>query len=250
MKAFSIFTIMVAAVTMLVFAALQQHVRINRTTATGLSNWEGRNWYAIGDSITYANQYQKIVKHALGMKSVTTDAIPGQSIRTMADRVTKETLKQIDLITVFGGTNDYGRNTPLGMPDDSPESPTFYGYVKKTIEKLNAVKPNKANLVFITPLKRGSFKNQPVYPGANQTGARLEDYVSAIEAVCAENQIPVIDLFHHSGLEPGNLTKYTKDNLHPNAAGYRKLSKVVVTRLKVLKPSAAKESSSTVLQNR
>ncbi|MGG5255412.1 SGNH/GDSL hydrolase family protein [Neobacillus sp. SM06] len=250
MKVFSIFTSIVAAVTMLVFTDIQQHERINRTTAAGLSNWEGRNWYAIGDSITYANQYQRIVKLALGMKSVTTDAIPGQSIRTMADRVTKETLKHIDLITVFGGTNDYGRNTPLGMPGDPPEAATFYGYVKKTIEKLNAAKPNKAKLVFITPLKRGSFKNQPIYPDANQVGARLEDYVNAIEVVCVANKIPVIDLFHHSGLELGNLSKYTKDHLHPNAAGYRKLSKVVVNRLKEVKPSAAMESSSNVLQNR
>lgn len=235
MKGFSIFIVAIGAVLALAFAI--EHGRANVPIAKIHSSWENRQWYAIGDSITYANRYQPIVKNALAMKSVTTDAIPGQSMKTMTDRLSKEKLRNVDLITVLGGTNDYGKNTPLGTALDDANDATFYGYVRKTIEEINKHKPAGAVIVFITPLKRGSYKHQPVYPHANKVGARLEDYARAVQVVCAANSIPVIDLFHHSGLELGNIAKYTKDNLHPNAAGYRKLSKVIVTELKKLKPT-------------
>lgn len=234
MKFLSVLLMSIAAILLLAFTFL--HGQPSAPIANVHSNWENRNWYAIGDSITYANHYQPIVKSALAMKSVTVDAVPGQSMRTMTRHLSRKKLRSIDLITVFGGTNDYGKNTPLGTPKDGVEDATFYGYVKKTIEKINATKTKGAVVVFITPLKRGAFKDQPVYPNRNLVGSRLEDYVQVINDVCAAHSIPVIDLFHHSGLELGNLSKYTKDNLHPNAAGYRKLSKVVITELNRLDP--------------
>ena len=196
------------------------------------ASWDNQNWYAIGDSITYANKYQPLVQAGLKINSVKTDAVPGRPIKLMADNITPENLKNSDLITVFGGTNDYGSNKPLGTIKDDQGKDTFYGNLKNLIERIMADKPESATVVFFTPLKRGAFKNQPVYPNANTSGYKLEDYVRAEKKVCQTYSIPVIDLFSKSGLEIENIPKYTIDNLHPNDEGYKMISKVMIKELK------------------
>lgn len=196
--------------------------------------WKNKNWLAIGDSITYANKYQPLVQNALKIKSVQTDAVSGRPIKPMADNLTAERLKNIDLITVFGGTNDYGSNKILGTIKDDKNQDTFYGNLKNVIEKINANKPEKTTVVFFTPLKRGVFKNQPIYPNANSSGSKLDDYVNAEKQVCKLYSIPVIDLFHKSGLEVDNLSKFTIDNLHPNDEGHKMISIVMIKELKKL----------------
>jgi lysophospholipase L1-like esterase len=213
----------------------QEKIRMNVASAEKKqadTMWKNKNWLAIGDSITYANKYQPLVQNALKIKSVQTDAVPGRPIKPMADNLTAERLKNIDLITVFGGTNDYGSNKILGTIKDEKNQDTFYGNLKNVIEKINANKPEKTTVVFFTPLKRGVFKNQAVYPNANSSGAKLDDYVNAEKQVCKLYSIPVIDLFHKSGLEADNLSKYTIDNLHPNEDGHKMLSKVMIKELK------------------
>ena len=215
----------------------QEKTRINVASAKNEQTdmmWENKNWLAIGDSITYANKYQPLVQRGLKIKSVQTEAVPGRPIKPMADNLTAESLKNIDLITVFGGTNDYGSNKMLGTIKDDKTQDTFYGNLKNVIEKIIAVKPKKATLVFFTPLKRGAFKNQPVYPNPNSSGHKLDDYVNAEKQVCKLYSIPVIDLFHKSGLEVDNLSKFTIDNLHPNDEGHQMISKVMITELKQL----------------
>lgn len=73
--------------------------------------------------------------------------------------------------------------------------------------------------MFSTPLKRGAFESQPVYPAANAAGFRLPQYVQAIKEVCALFSVPVCDLYAESGFNLHNLSVFTLDNLHPNAAG-------------------------------
>jgi lysophospholipase L1-like esterase len=197
--------------------------------------WKDSNWYAIGDSITASQKYQELVKRGLALNSIVTDAEPGQSIKTMAANVTKEKLANVDLITVFGGTNDYGGNKPLGTFKDDKSDDTFYGYLKNVIETINANKNEKALVVFFTPIKRGEFPDQPTYPDSNAGGNGLEDYVNAINEVCESYSIPVVDLYSKSGIDSNNLKQYTLDNLHPNDAGYQMISKVIIDDLKAIK---------------
>lgn len=198
--------------------------------------WVNKNWYAIGDSVTADNRYQLLVKKELGLNSVQTDAIPGQSIRTMADRVTPERLKDMDLITLFGGTNDFGHNSFLGTIDDDQNTPTFYGELKSVTEKIIAAKEKDAVVVFITPLKRGMFETEPLYTDPNASGNKLEDYVKAIKEVAELYGIPVIDLFEKGGFNEENFAELTIDNLHPNELGYEKISMVMIQELKTIKP--------------
>jgi hypothetical protein len=237
MKYSAVVLLSIFAIFILIFGYFQSQEKTKMAFAEKKptnSTWENKNWLAIGDSITYANKYQPLVQSSLKIKSVQTDAVPGQPIKPMADNITAESLKNIDLITVFGGTNDYGSNKVLGTIKDDKNQDTFYGNLKNVIEKINANKPKKATVVFFTPLKRGAFKNQPVYPNPNLSGSKLDDYVNAEKQVCKLYSIPVIDLFHKSGLEVDNLPKYTIDNLHPNDEGHKMISKVITQELKKL----------------
>lgn len=242
MKSFFVFLFSVAAILVLVFGqfhynqSIQHSAKAAKLSLTNeKSSWKGCNWYAIGDSITYADKYQPLVQKGLGLNVVVTDAIPGETIRTMTNHITAQKLKNIDLITVFGGTNDYASKRILGTIRDDKTKNTFYGHLKYNIEKILANKSKNAKVVFFTPLKRGTYKKQVVYPKPNAAGFRLEDYVEAEKKVCKLYAIPVIDLFHESGIEKKNLKRYTIDNLHPNDAGHKLIANVIIRELKMLK---------------
>ncbi|MBB6446853.1 SGNH/GDSL hydrolase family protein [Bacillus benzoevorans] len=221
-------------------AALEKQQKIadreKKKEAEEKGPWMDKNWYAIGDSITADNQYQSIVKQELGFQTVRTDAIAGQSIKTMADYVTPEALKGMNLITLFGGTNDFGHNSLLGTIADDQNTPTFYGELKMVTEKIIAAKEKDAVIVFLTPLKRGVFDTEPLYTEPNASGNTLEDYVNAIREVAELYGIPLIDLYEKSGFNEETFAKWTVDNLHPNDIGYGKISKVMIQELKTIKP--------------
>jgi lysophospholipase L1-like esterase len=138
------------------------------------------------------------------------------------------------LVLVFGGTNDYALGTPLGTINDDENSGTFYGSLKKVINDILEVKSD-STIVFITPLKRGVYKNEPVYPAPNKIGVKLEKYVQAINDVCKFYNIPVLDLYSKSGIDENNIKTYTSDNLNLNAQGIQKVSQIISDYIKTIK---------------
>lgn len=198
------------------------------------NRWKNKKWYAAGDNITAGNGYQNKVKAAASMNSVTTDAAVGKVMADIANSITTDKLKDIDLVTVFAGTADYSLDTPLGTINDNENSNTFYGNVHKTIKNIIDSNPN-ASVVFFTPLKRGAYKTYPVYPKANNAGVKLEDYVKAIKDVCKSYNILVFDLFAESGINENNLKSYSTDNLNLNNAGYQRISTLIAGYLKTIK---------------
>lgn len=188
------------------------------TTTAPPKSYAGLLWYAIGDSITNAGLYPDVLVRNMGFRYYYNDGVPGTCMAVMADRVTPSRLATFDLVTVFAGTNDYGLGTPLGAAGDLATTDTFYGHVQKVIDKIRAAKP-EVELVFLTPVKRGAYETQPVFPAANEAGFTLGDYRQAIKSVCAANGVKVIDLYANSGITLDNLSQYTSDNLHPNWDG-------------------------------
>lgn len=186
--------------------------------------WQGKKWYVSGDSITAFENYQYKVQNLCDILNIVNDGIPGQQLGTMANRMTSGNLADVDLVTIFGGTNDYGGNKFLGTISDAKTVDTFYGNIKNVIDKILTLKPT-VQLVFFTPLKRGVFESQPVYPNANGAGFFLPQYVKAIKEVCELYSIPVLDLYSEGGFNEYTLSSYTVDNLHPNEAGFVMLAK-------------------------
>ena len=200
------------------------------TAEQDVNKYKDKVWYAIGDTITVENIYPKYLKDMLQLKSYVNDSIRGQQMRTMADRVTTANLAKVDLVTIFGGANDYALGKPLGTIADTKSINTFYGNTQRVIDKIKVANP-KVEIVFLTPTKSGKFSYIPVYPAANSSGLKLEQYVQAIKDVCSKNSVKVVDLFNLSGIDQSNLSTYTRDNLHPNEAGSKKIDQVIQAAL-------------------
>nr|WP_228711429.1 SGNH/GDSL hydrolase family protein [Klebsiella pneumoniae] len=186
--------------------------------------WQGKGIGFLGDSITNTGNYIAPLLSRTGMRQIANYGVPGQGVRTMADSLNATTIDAMDFISILGGTNDYGGNRRLGTIADARADyddttvKSFYYDVFFVLNKIYTLKP-AVRVMFSTPMKRGAFESQPVYPAANSAGFTLPQYVQAIKEVCALFSVPVCDLFAESGLNLYNLSVYTGDNLHPNAAG-------------------------------
>ncbi|MBO5788404.1 MAG: SGNH/GDSL hydrolase family protein [Clostridia bacterium] len=130
----------------------------------------------------------------------------------------------VDLIFVFGGTNDFGHgDAPFGYPQDRTPN-TYYGALHVLIITLKACYPH-AKLVFATPLDRATGNKLRDDGQGGQVS--LKDYVCALEEVCAFYGVPVLDLYRDNGdprfthLYDGSLLS---DGLHPNNEGHALLA--------------------------
>ena len=131
----------------------------------------------------------------------------------------------VDVIVVFGGTNDFGHATiPIGIPSDKDEY-TFYGALDTLCLYLINNYPDK-QIVFMTPLHRLNEDldyNKRVEEKL-PTAAPLSDFVKAIRAVCERYSIPVLDMYRDSEMYArvwAWCEKYMPDGLHPNDEGQK-----------------------------
>lgn len=221
---------------------LQQDVAQLKVDVALNNRWKGLKWNSMGDSITAANGYQQTVKTLLGLSSYNNYGISGTCLassntgdnQSMAYRVGTMD-NTADLVTVFGGTNDWGNGTgkPLGQMGDT-ENTTIYGAIDYIIKSVLTNNP-KAKLAFFTPLQR-NFTGTGTLGGWSETttnsqGIKLIQIVDAIIEVCGKYGIPVLDLYRLSGITDLNKTQWLSDGLHPNSAGHALIGKQIAAFL-------------------
>jgi hypothetical protein len=190
------------------------------------ARWKNKKWYVLGDNVKNTDNYSLKVKTLAGVNVAFGDAVDKRVMKDMTKNITAEKLKDIQLITVFGGANDYSLGTPLGTIKDDENAATFYGSLKKSINNILEVKADAA-IVFITPLKQAAT--------ANKAGVKLESYVQAINEVCKSYNILVLDLYSKSGIDEKNIKSYTTDNISLNNQGIQKVSQVISDYIKTIK---------------
>lgn len=196
-------------------------------------NFEEKSILFLGDGVSVDGKYQGIAAEQLKVKNYVNGARSGLLIGAMDDEVSAESLKEIDIVVIFGGTNDYSKGKALGKPSDNYEVDSFYGNVQGLIDNIQALKEG-VDIVFLTPLKHGNLEGQPSYPNANYEGNYLEDYVKAIIEVCDKNQVKYIDMFEESGIDENNVAQYTYNNIILNEEGHNLVGTVLADKLKVL----------------
>ena len=205
-----------------------EELKISQTMMT--SQWKDKIWNVAVDSITYGfgttKTYHQYIKEDLGIVTVNNYGVNSTEICTsgtsghpfMNIYLTMDV--NADLITIFGGANDFLHNCDMGT-FASRDNTTFYGALHNLCIGLYTNYPN-AKSAFFTPLRtNGTYGDDSV---ANTKGFILVDYVNAIKEVCDYYSIPVLDLHSMSGLSPyvpATKTKYMPDGLHPNADGHR-----------------------------
>lgn len=189
-------------------------------------------WNALGDSITegmstdkiyheyISDTYSNLTVRNYGISS--TEICKGGTFpNPMCERYANMN-DDADLITVFGGVNDYGHNAPLGSFDIRNDA-TFYGGLRTLIEGLLNKYPCKM-IYFFTPIKYRGCNNK------NTQGKTLEDYVNVVKEICNYYSVPCVDLYNSNSLNPDIdfiNTKYFADGLHPNKDGHLVLARTL-----------------------
>ncbi len=214
------------------------------------SKWKGRVGAFLGDSITAGfnttegNVYWNYLSDLLKLKDAEAYGVAGSCISSASDIGTgtapfteryKEIRKDADFIVVFGGTNDYGFNTPLGSEDDRTDV-SFYGALYEMLTGLKKDHPD-AVIVFMTPLHRCEFGGLKYDKQKNEAGHTLDHYIKAIKKRCAELEIPVIDSNAVYGMNPSDeyvKNNYLTDGLHPNEEGHKILAERIASCFEAL----------------
>lgn len=194
------------------------------------SQLNGLKWVILGDSIStdasgYATMpYWKSIGLANGMTTLPY-AISGTRISVVSGQTnpfcTRFNLMDTtaDIITVFGGTNDYASLVPMGTID-SVDDTTFMGAMNVLcLGLINQYVGKKIG--FITPIQRVlTATNIPIF----------QTYVDAEKAVCDKYSIPCLDLFANSGLYPQSSavnTAFYIDGLHLQNGGHTVIARKI-----------------------
>ena len=206
----------------------------------------------LGDSITEGvgastpdKIYLQVLKTIANLKDVFNYGISGTRIayqsvpsadpsydRHFVTRVDDMEL-DVDIIIVFGGTNDYGHgDASLGVFYDQQPN-TFYGALHILLQKLISRYPDK-HIIFMTPLHRIGDTELLSKPDGEYI---LKDYVNAICEVAEYYSIPVLNLYAISGMNPNVEAQhqlYFPDGLHPSDKGHERIAEKLESFLKAL----------------
>lgn len=209
----------------------------------------GKKIVFLGDSITHGdcisdknNSYVERVKRAFLWGEVANYSVPGSRIaeyigedpRAIKGSFVKRYLDMpdgMDMVVVFGGTNDFGiGNAPLGKAEDETET-TFNGAVNILMQGLKRKYPNSV-IIWMTPLHRKTEHMPNEY-----SGAILVEYVDIIKIKAAEYGLLILDMQELENLQPTDYyynTLICKDGLHPNDAGHAVIADEVINYLRNL----------------
>lgn len=187
--------------------------------------FQGKIWNAIGDSITFRDGYEPIVKDSLGLKSYRNYGKSGFTTEMLLEDMNKWD-SNADLITFFAGTNDFGRDLDLSVTKASTEK--IFSYLKEKY-------PNKT-IIVILPTQRWGYTGDvlPEKTMTNRKGLTLRQYCDTIAEIAKKYNLKVIDMFNDSGINQSNINQLTIDGLHPNDAGYQKIADVIINYLQKL----------------
>lgn len=188
-----------------------------------------KKWNAIGDSITFLDGYEPIVKNALGIESYTNNGQSGFSTLMIGKSYINNMSDDYDLITFFMGTNNFGRCNSIEETKTSCDS----------IFSAMADKWQTSDIAIILPIQRWGYTGDnvkgPQSTMTNSDGITLRDYCLAIKEVAEKYTFCVLDGYYRSGIiggENGNTSNYLKDGLHPNDRGNELIANMIVKFLK------------------
>ena len=144
----------------------------------------------------------------------------------------------IDVLTIWAGTNDWAGNVPLGN-FGSTNVNEYAGALQYVIEYCGQHFP-LMKILLITPMQRfdttisswerdskGAFIN----PNTNKT---LEDFANMVKVYGDAYAIPILDMYHESGFNEYNASAYSTDLLHPSRPGFQRLCWKIIEKAKGL----------------
>ena len=213
------------------------------------SHWKGKRIGFLGDSITEFGEYVDAYAALTGCEAMnygisgTHIARASTSMANSFEARYSRLPQTLDMVVVFGGTNDFGHKTTaaFGQFTDGTQAGrfTFYAGLHRMMSGLVKRFPGKP-IVIMTPIHHGVEIDEPEYilnsngtitEGTNSTtGKTFREYVDAIKEVAAYYSLPVLDAYTQSGLSPmtevGNGNRvYFRDGLHLSQKGGKRLAR-------------------------
>ncbi|MGE7881697.1 SGNH/GDSL hydrolase family protein [Bacillus sp. NPDC094077] len=185
----------------------------------------------LGDSLTAqtghaSKPYHSWIGDWLGAK-VNNYGISGSTVGSNYDPMSvryTDMDDNADAVIVYGGTNDFGRNQPLGTMADRTNE-TFYGAMHVLLQGLWKKYPDK-KIGFISMHHFGT----DFFKEINSFGLTKLDYVKATREVCEYYSISLLDLYRSGGFNfdiTEQKTLYSVDSLHFNNLGHERLAKLI-----------------------
>ncbi len=205
-------------------------------TSEYINQWIGKKMYVFGDSITAMGYYEKSLSNELKVASYKSYGHAGYGYVDLATVYT-EMISEAqssgvnpDLITLFAGTNDFGKSYSID---------SMISGMRSIIDNLYVAFP-KVTLVIFAPLKRYYTALDPSTEttnlGPNQLGKYLIEYVKAIIDVANEYSIPILNFYNDGGINSKNYSVKTTDGLHPTEDYAYCLGHMMASFVKNIKP--------------
>lgn len=142
----------------------------------------------------------------------------------IVDRMKSITPEEIDIVTIFGGTNDYTGGSVIGELG-SVDNGTIYGGVDNIINYLLTANP-KLRIYIFTPIVRyysnirdeEHWSDNYVSENINMLGKTLPDIADLIEQMAKYRHIPCNNWYWTLGWNQFNFSAYFPDNdgTHPH----------------------------------
>lgn len=192
----------------------------------------------LGDSITdqrnhYAHKwYYQWLAEWLAIPTITNLGLSGSTIAQPYEPMVERWQAipaTTDLLLIYAGVNDFGRNVPLGQLTDQTTT-TFYGALQQLLGSITQRYP-QTMVYFISHVAIGTA----FFPAVNQEGYQQQDYEAAIAQVTALFGVQHISLFHESTLsfaDTQQAVALSLDSLHPNDAGHKKIAQLLRTKIR------------------
>ena len=138
----------------------------------------------------------------------------------------------VELLFIGYGMNDYQNGVPLDDAGDPRNEYTYGGALRAVLAAMRGTYP-KLRIILLTPTYSWYDTLGKSCEEADFGGGVLEGYVELEKKIGEEYGVEVIDLYHdlypHESFE--DLSRYTRDGIHPNEDGLEMISQRIKTYL-------------------
>lgn len=197
-----------------------------------MNQYTGKKLMQYGDSITandiyYMDEVVDIVQPSSYVnKGVSGNTSAQVLARLEADLVSDPTLlDDVDLLSIFVGTNDYNTNVILGSISDAPDvDTTYFARMMKILKVVFTAKPLQ-KVFMITPLRRAGG-TYPAYGQVNGNGNTIDDFAQAVIDVSEKYAVSFLDFNKRSGWNEETISSVSDDGIHPNATAGTNLAEL------------------------
>ncbi|WP_353726555.1 SGNH/GDSL hydrolase family protein [Lactiplantibacillus plantarum] len=242
------------------FMAINQYkaandVKLEKCVSWSTSTTNGKNWAAIGDSLTDsatltgnsagATNYVNNVADSMGLLAFNL-GVGGTGYvadnGTGAPFSSRSIPSDADVITVFGSFNDVFVSGFSYGDQSSTDTKSLWGAAKALLNNIWSAN-DKVPIGIISPTPWSQFNPQVIdtFRNLNMESSKVaEKYVATLRDIANYYSLPFLDLYHASNLRPWDSnyrSKYYRtstDGTHPNSLGHGIITPKIVQFIKTM----------------